>query len=177
MYTDGFPPLELKAWSLYDFVRHYFSGRGRSIDLERVGLLDRFRRSSSVRMAVTEWESKQKRVAAELVADQLRIDRQAPFRQLVTASDRTLTDVTSDPILFPIGHSTFFRSARWNIDADLTTRRYAVEGLMTFEIRDRFADPADTLDLVPGEFEFLFGTPYEINARWSQAIRHHGIAR
>jgi len=108
--SSGHDFLSHKSWTTRDFVRRYASGSGRTVDLADVGLLGRFRNSSSVRNAVTAFEMRQMRIAERQANNICKRNQNA---KTVTATfsdnDRTITDVTRDGPLFSVGNSSFFR--------------------------------------------------------------------
>lgn len=57
--------LSYKSWNTLDFWNHYKTGNGQTIDLQNVGLLDRFCSSGSVRTAVEDFKNRQIRLAKQ----------------------------------------------------------------------------------------------------------------
>lgn len=136
MDTWDNPPIPPNRWGTPAFVHHYFNGDGREVRLADVGLAELFERSDSVQ-----------NITNQFIADILNNPR--------SISERAVSDVTNEPRLFAVGNSTLFMRSECN------TQKCD----FNFSIRDRFADPLDINDTVPGETEI--GTPYEINHDWS----------
>jgi hypothetical protein len=107
------PPQKSGAWTDGDFVRHYYLGKGRAVDLGNLGWGDVFRNHPSVRRAVEEF------VALAF----------AQPASVTSFEKSTITNVVDK--IFSVGHSTFFRvasrgSSHWGFH---------------FSIRDWFRDP------------------------------------
>ena len=55
--------LSHKSWTTLDFLDHYATGNGRTVNLANIGLLERFRNTSSIRRAVENFKAKQIKIA------------------------------------------------------------------------------------------------------------------
>ena len=164
------PALDTK-YGTADFVRHYFFGGGRPVDLGAVGLLGRFRRARSVRNAVETYRWK---LITRARGDARAICRNAPsgvISRTLTDRDTTITDVTPEPALFAVGRSTFFRYARYEFIVNCQRSILQLEGLLTFEIQDRFEDALDFASDTAGNQEVPRGRPYPITARWTEPLK------
>jgi hypothetical protein len=127
--------LQEQHWTTWDFVKHYFFGGGSTVDLANVGLSDEFRNSSSVRGLTNGF-----------IGDTL--ERAYPgYMSSATGG----SDVTYEPNLFSVGHSTLYMSSGCGV----TTCAF------NFQIRDSFRDPLDIGVGIPG------GTSYKINDNWT----------
>lgn len=149
----------------YNFAEHYFSGSGATVDLGAVGLLDDFQGSASVQGSVSGFKQKVTSTAVAK-ADSLCKDcdkgtKSISFR--VHDKDPKGTDVTAEPCLFAVGHSTFFRKADCDVTANCDNRTFSLGCSIGFSIRDWFKDPIDLGFELPG------GVPYRINADWSES--------
>lgn len=51
--------------------------------------------------------------------------------------------------------------------------KYDYEGTMYFSITEKFSDPYDVFNIIPGEIN-VGGTPYQITARWWQSFAGTG---
>ncbi len=166
--------LSHKSWTTTDFIKHYFGGNGRTVDLANIGLLDRFRNSRSVSNAVDDFIDRKIRLAKQKAVEVChRSERANSTIKYVAFSDRnnTVTDVTLDVLrLFSVGRSTFFRSARSVLDVDCAKRTIRLEGILKFSIDDAFVDAADLDSNEPGDQEYEGGIPYKIVANWSKKI-------
>lgn len=158
--------LSYKSWTTRDFVEHYASGSGRTVDLAQVGLLDRFRNTRSVRNTIKEFEMRQMRIA-ERQANNICGRSQNSKTETTTFSDgdRTVTDVTRDAPFFSVGNSSFFRSSRCSIEVNCSRRIIRLQGTMTFEIKDWFQNPLDI------GIELPKAKTYRITAKWSELMR------
>ncbi|MBV2185230.1 MAG: hypothetical protein KUL88_11895, partial [Rhizobium sp.] len=130
-----------RRWTTLDFVKHYFLGHGEAVRLVDVGLADDFRNSSSV-----------KAVTGKFIEDTL--GRAYPG---YTVDGIDTSDVTREPGLFSVGHSSLFMGAGCGVSTCT----------FNFEIKDWFRDPLDL------GVEIVGGTPYPINDNWI-AIQPYG---
>ena len=163
------PALDTK-YGTTDFMRHYFFGGGRPVDLGSVGLLGRFRRARSVRNAVQTYRWK---LITRARGDARAICRNVSagvISRTLTDRDTTVTDVTQEPGLFAVGRSTFFRNARYEFIVDCQRLIFRLEGLLTFEIRDRFEDALDLANRDLANQDVAGAKPYSITARWTQRL-------
>lgn len=85
-------------------------------------------------------------------------------------NDKAITDVTDQPCLFSVGHSTFFRQGNCSVVVDCRTGLWEANCRLNFSIRDWFRDPL-------GRGIEVGGKPYQINAGWPEAFRTGGTTR
>ncbi|MFH1157906.1 MAG: RHS repeat-associated core domain-containing protein [Pseudomonadota bacterium] len=149
-YVGGNPinyidPLGLK-WTTADFVFHYYFGNGVGINLSdpEVDLAQEFETSSSVK-ALTE-----RFINKEMENTSTRCG----------VTQKVFSDVTNEPDLFSIGHSTLFMRATCS----------AKGCSFNFYIRDWFANPL-------GVGYEMMGTKYRINHDWDVTIPYPRVPR
>ena len=157
------------VWSTADFVTWYYIGGGAPITLEAVGLLGEFQNAADVQRSVGQfwWQTVGKVLD---VAKGLDCTKGAQTKN-VFYSDTDVTNVTWEPHLFAVGHSTFYRSASCTITVPdckcckpgSEIRAWA-DCTFSYKIKDSFKDPLD----IGNE---TGGTVYDINAFW--AVRTH----
>jgi hypothetical protein len=111
-------------WSHSDFVKHYFSGDGETVNLGDVGLGKPFENTDSV-------TSETERLMSEVLS---------VAKDGYSALGRGDTNVTFEPDLYSVGNSTLFMDAACG------------GGSCTFDfkIRDWFRDPLDIGMELPG---------------------------
>lgn len=165
-FVGGNPVNHIDPFGLFgtlDFGSHYYSGGGSPIDLAAVGLLPSFRSAGSVQIATDDFKHSIQETA-ETKARSLcgRCDKGEKSTNL-SMNDKTVTDVTNEPDLFAVGHSTFFRSGQCSITVNCSTRTYFYYCSTNFSIRDWFKDPLN-MGIEVG------GTPYPINADWTEGV-------
>lgn len=157
-------PLGLQTWDTWDFVKHYYFGGGTSVNLADVGLLNAFQRSSSVIARITEFQTlvlqKAKEEArAQCARDAITGKNHSSYFKIPASS--VVTDVTREPGLFSVGHSSFFRTAVGFVYPNCKCRTFHFSATLGFYISDWFQDPLD-IGVEP------LGIPYRINASWSE---------
>jgi hypothetical protein len=136
--------------------------------------LGEFQRHSSVSIATSEYLQRIDELANNDWAYQVECGEQLQF----VDEQNTVTNVTTGghSLLWEVGNSTFFRSAKVTVqaigcqccDGRPWPKEYSYTGEVTFEIRDRFANPLDIGIEVPG------GTTYPITAKWIVPVSGRG---
>ncbi|HMG74378.1 MAG TPA: Ig-like domain-containing protein [Pyrinomonadaceae bacterium] len=163
-------PTGLDPWNTWDFLQHYYFGGGQPVDLADVGLLERFQRSGSVTAATTAFKQQVLERAKKEARDQC-------ARNAVTGKDwpgyfrlaptSVVTDVTHEPGLFVVGHSSFYRHAVGFVYPNCKCRTFRFSATLGFYIRDWFEDPLG-VGIEPGGFV------YRINASWMEDFSGNG---
>ena len=152
------------VWSTENFVYHYYTGRGRAIDLADVGLLETFKNAPDVRRSVEDFKGRVD-TRVEVFAPFTcctRISLQPPETENLSGKITDKTDVTS--VIYSVGRSTFFRE----YDCDVNCAKLRASGeleyhcRLAFSIKDSFKEPLDLKGVEVG------GTPYPINASWTE---------
>ncbi|PCI33387.1 MAG: hypothetical protein COB54_03530 [Alphaproteobacteria bacterium] len=145
--------------------------------MANVGLLEQFRNSRSVRSAVESFKTKQIKLAIRKAVDVCRkLERTEANKTMVIFSDRdrTTTDVTQEGPLYSVGGSTFYRSARIALNVSCINRTLHLEGVLKFEINDKFSDALDSLNKINGDQDLPYSKPYKITANWSETFNWRG---
>ena len=159
--------LSHKSWTTRDFIHHYATGNGRTVNLADIGLLNQFQNSRSVKNAIKAFEMRQMRIA-ERHAN--KICQNNHKKTIVSIpffdEDKTVTDVTQDGALFSVGNSTFYQSSSCVLEVDCYYKVLKLDGILTFEIKDWFRDPLD-LDV-----ELPRAKIFKIVAQWSQPMNY-----
>ena len=154
----------LGLFCTFDFAKHYFSGGGSTIDLGGVGLLGAFQNSASVQGSVNSFKQKvastAKAKASSLCKNCDKGTKSTSFN--MNDTDSKGTNVTGEPCLFAVGHSTFFRNAGCGVTANCDNRTFSFTCSLGLSIRDWFQYPFRIAIELPGS------TIYRINADWSE---------
>lgn len=151
-----------------DFVKHYWTGGGATIDLGAVGLLGTFQHASSVVASVNKFKQNVARAAKARAASLCVNCKKGTKSASFSLKDRDVTNVRGEPCLFAVGHSTFFRNADCGVTAKCDTHQYSFTCALGFSIRDWFEDPLDV------NVELPFSTIYRINAQWQETYAGGG---
>jgi RHS repeat-associated protein len=165
IYAKNNPVLFVDPMGLFcttDFVSNYY-GSHQTIDLGAVGLLSTFQNSNSVRGSVIIFKDILRLAAinqSKAMCNKCNKESQTTSFNL---NNNDVTNVRGETCLFAVGQSTLFRSATCNIAANCDNRTYSFSCSLGFKIRDWFKDPLD-IGIEAG------GTPYRINADWSDSI-------
>jgi RHS repeat-associated protein len=163
-------PSGLDPWDTWDFLKHYYVGGGRPIDLADVGLLERFQRSGSVTAATTAFkqevlERAKKEAREQCARNAITGKNGSGYFRLAPTS--VVTDVTHEPGLFVVGHSSFFRAAVGFVYPNCKCRTFRYKATLGFYIRDWFEDPLG-VGIEP------LGFAYRINASWTEDFSGNG---
>ncbi len=156
-----------------DFVLHYYSWSGTTIDLGAVGLLNTFEQSSSVRGAVQTFKLKVSSTARAKAKSLCKNCDDGIKHTTFSVNGKDTTDVTHEPCLFSVGRSTFFEYAGCSLSVDCKTRTYPFSCGLNFSIRDSFQDPANITEKTGLPFE-PWGRPYMITAGGSESFSGTG---
>lgn len=170
LYVGGNPLLLADLLGLFcttDFVKRYFRGNGSPLDLKAMGLLQDFRNAPSVRQQVRRFK---RNLFKKMVEEIRRACRGCSLKRSGTVFDSGSegVDVTNEPCLFSIGNSSLNQQGACSYLADCAARTFQFGCHWLFSINDRFKDPLDIFDFLPGNFELPSGKPYDINARWNE---------
>lgn len=147
-----------------------FAGGGSTIDLGGVGLLGTFQNAASVQGSVNSFKQKVASTAKEKASSWCKnCDKGIKLTSFnLNDTDAKGTNVTGEPCVFAVGHSTFFRNATCGIIANCDNSTFSFGCSLGFSIRDWFRDPINIGIELPG------GTPYRINADWSESYSGGG---
>ena len=161
------------AWSRRDFYDHYMSGGG-DVTLQEVGLYDQFINHGSVQRGMRAVYDAGRNSLLEKLARKC-IECKTP-----TVSDSVKTDpwdqeydVTpgysladmQNPI-FNMGGGVLFNQGVCEGTLNCKSRKLAGKCVIRFYIRDKYEDPADLFDLIPGRIDW--GAPYRIKGDWNR---------
>jgi RHS repeat-associated protein len=158
----------LGLFCTFDFAKHYYTGGGSTIDLGAVGLLGAFQNSASVQGAVGDFKQKVSSTAKAKASSLCKNCDKGTKSTSFNLKDTAETNVTGEPCLFAVGGSTFFRNAGCGVTVNCDNRTFSFGCSLGFSIRDWFRDPIDLGIELPG------GTPYRINAGWSESYSGSG---
>ncbi len=155
-YTAGFAQAFngeslLRKWTTKDFLKHYFTGGGKAIDLGSVGLGEDFESALTVRSATSKFidETMQGPVFNRTHNDVAHTN----------VTDIGEVDFTGTGALFSVG------DGRLNMSA--TCARGSCS--FTFETNDYFIDALDRYDRWQGNQDIpLISNPFPINYRWQE---------
>jgi RHS repeat-associated protein len=162
-------------WTWDDFLLHYLLGGG-EVTLAQIGLHDTFWNSSDVQRSRRDFVRK--------IVSMLHGAMQGADCGITSFPwwyhDRDIVDSTF--VIYPLGHSTFFRrvlcevnvKSRYGCCADQKRPaiQYFAKCKLTFEIKDEFADPLDLEERFGIKFEF--GHVYRIVSRHDYGIYIRG---
>lgn len=158
----------LGLFCTFDFAKHYYTGGGSTIGLGGVGLLGAFQNSASVQSAVNGFKQKVSATAKAKASGLCTNCDKGIKSTSFNLNDTGVTDVTGEPCLFAVGHSTFFRKVGCGVTANCANKTFSFGCSLNFSIRDWFRDPINLGVELPG------GTPYRINAGWSDRLTGSG---
>jgi RHS repeat-associated protein len=164
-------------WQISDFFGWYRYGDGMAVNLEKVGLLGRFRRAVRVHEAVIEWVAK--RQASMFAVETYLAGKNGgdtrgyedSFHHDFAPSKPVLgfRMLIGDPLVV-LGDcdvsAWIILSAEQNDPKDEYTYRWAVD--ITFTLNDEFTDPTDYFDRTPDIIEdWAYCQAYAIVGQWN----------
>ncbi len=154
------------AWSTVDFIMHYYTGRGRTVYLANVGLLDRYKKDPFVERFVSNYKQ-QIRMLARRRARKLSKDCicKTHVSGRMTYVNDAYTNFTWDPCLHVLGNGELYGTGSCGISVYCPTKRYNYSCGMSFHQNDSFQDPID-LGVELG----LISRPYDILAYWQDTV-------
>ncbi len=161
-------PLGLAGWGADDFIQHYYTGGGRDVTLNFIGLFFAFQQAPDVRRSVEAFKSQVRAKISGAVGDGLlkcKDGEPASEDYSTWGRDKDVTDVTKQ--MFSIGQSKFYRE----YDCTIKINKCDCDKVMDWgymcrlrlEIRDAFKDPLD-IGVEAG------GTPYRITGSWTESM-------
>jgi hypothetical protein len=147
-----------------DLVHHYYHGEGFSYDLSEHGELIEGAFAGSI-------GGKKARVVSAAF-EEAGLSCDGKTSATVSGSMRASADLTG--IFFSLGHSAV--KIKWKCQVSIACDT-CCDGTVfpvsrahwcswEFDLSDRFADPADIFDLIPGEMEMVGGKPFDLNYSW-----------
>lgn len=157
-------------WNTADFIRHYFFGRGQTVDLAAVGLLDAFRNHPSVASAVSRFKVRLL-VDAEKRAQRHCRQSTRPISQGYSVTDRQSTNVRNDILgLYSVGGSLLGFRAQCALDIKRETQLFRLNARVDVNLDDAFVDAIDITNTHPGNQDVSGGHPYAIRAHWIETV-------
>jgi RHS repeat-associated protein len=157
-----------------DFVDHYFTGKGKPIDLATVQLLGVFRNSPSIKSATASFKQQVEAATRSSVKTACDGPCSAGWSANpafgLNVQNRYPTDVTDVNCLFALGNGHLAGAAPCKIFSSCSFRIFCVSCNLSFKYRDTFKDPVDIFDWFKGEFEIPGAKTYPIIADWTERM-------
>lgn len=172
--ASGIIPNELLicegGWTLIDFIMHYYFGRGSTVYLADIGLLERYKNNPFVDHFVSHYKQQIKlltRIKAHKLSKACICKTNVSGR--LTYVDDAQTNFTWDPCLHVLGCGELYGTGSCGVSVNCPTRRYNYSCGMSFHQNDSFQDPID-LGVELG----IFSRPYDILAYWQDSVSGGG---
>jgi RHS repeat-associated protein len=173
IYSDVNPLVKIDPsglkWTPRDFSRHYFYGRGRTVSLSEIGLLNDFITHPSVKSAMDRvFNLGKNKLISKLKAacddcDVLDVSATVETREFDEKYD--VTGFNPHAGLFNIGDGLLFNKGKCSGFYDCKAKSGGGVCNIPFYMRDAFQDPLDIFDLLDGGYDF--GTSYKIQGDWT----------
>ncbi len=144
-----------------EFVRHYYCGKGQPFDLVARGYLPQLK--DALKSEIAKWEQIARsdcKAAARTVCREPRSGGDNKIHKREIARPNLYFN------FFILGKTTFIRRYDLDVSVDCRTCSFKYDGELRYSIDDRFKDPLDLLDIIPGEYELPGGRPYVIYGHW-----------
>lgn len=183
LYVDNNPNSftdSLGMWGSADFVRHYYRGGGRHIDLIDVGLGEAFENDANVRQKTMEVREHLKNLAKREARDGCENNKKkckGKVKYQATLSyhtDSKNIEVLSKP-LWSVGGGLLNVNANCQVDADCCAKTFVLDCETRYWIKDSFSKPLD----IRGTWfqyreELPFGIKYDIEYTFLQKTKDTG---
>ncbi|WP_347243986.1 RHS repeat-associated core domain-containing protein, partial [Thermogutta sp.] len=169
-------------WRLIDWIKHYFFGGGRPVDLADVGLLDDLRAELDAKGYTASYESTQAQAMMLKAQSWCGKGNRGTSAVLdVYTGERVFhpligSEGSSNSALFPIGGTTVTATGYCAITVNCCRRQLTYTCFSNWKLRDRFADVIDWFDLVDWiDIDFPYSRPYDITASWTTGFRRGSL--
>ncbi len=161
-------------WDIHDFFDWYKNGMSVTMDLDDMGLLSDFKKSNSIQNAMRSvFESYKKMLEKRLSAECKESKKCFVADDFEAHHFNKKYNVTSaSTSLFSIGKGMLFNKGTCAGFADCTNKKWSGGCELHFYIRDKFEDPWDVFNIIPGTFDT--GNPYSIHGDWDASERWTG---
>ena len=156
-------------WDTDGFFDHYNNGNGEEVDLDSIGLKDNVINSDVYLQMMTNVNNQ----IENFVHNQVKLGSNAPGTYQFSWDFNNSYDFTLVKDLFPIGAATIDGKFLGSFTID-GNGNINVNGTLDLNFHDRFEDPWDLFNLVPGSWD-PSGDPYDINGNWQQEILMENI--
>ena len=154
----------IPKWNDLDFVAHYFTGKGKTVDLKEVGIIDDIITKSN-KMIVPKIKEQISDIAKKTKDNQLNYKTE----NFYSFKDK----------LFSLGKSTVKTVTNGNIHQK--GDNIIINGSIKFYLTDEFSDPSTLREIVTGSSAMSqskilnyatepFGTPYKIKGSWESPL-------
>jgi len=154
-----------------DFVAHYFTGGGTAIDLAAVGLLSQYTGSASVTGVMDSERSAMYQTAKHKAKAFCAGCPTGTKTESFTSSDDSVYANPYDQgdCLFSLGSTQLAVTSKCSVTTNCSNKSFNYTCGSAWKLRDWFTDPLSLKETMNLPFEP--GTPYQINADWSD---YHG---
>jgi hypothetical protein len=154
-----------RPWDDFCFLRHYYYGVGRAVDMVEVGLLSALRAAKGTKDAL---QATQARIQAEAARQASTLcddcDKGTKSFRFGTDRRRFERDFTDEPGLFVYGNGRLYTSSTCSGTANCATRTCSFDCAISFDVPDEFSDPFSFRERYGTPVEV--GIPYALKARW-----------
>jgi hypothetical protein len=147
------------AWTRDDFLAHYYAGKGTPVTLSEIGHLQ-----EAINYAQT-YDQPAGGSIFERFENQICEEAKRHGEGNFPWSFKNRYDYIS--IVYSIGEATFGGSA--NVDVVEKGSFLIVTADIKYFFYDRFKDPYDVFNIIPGEIE-IGGVPYDISGNWEARV-------
>ncbi len=154
-----------RPWDDFCFLRHYYHGLGRPVDMVEVGLLSALRAAKGTKDAL---QATQARIQAEAARQASTLceacDKGSKSFTFGTNRRRFERDFRDEPGLFVYGQGFLYTSATCSGTANCATRTCSFDCDISFDVPDEFSDPFSFRERRGTPVEV--GIPYALKATW-----------
>lgn len=165
LYSALAPP----QWDSSNFAYHYFFGKGESVDLQQIGLLDDFRNSSSGTKIQQDWQTTvQNRISQKVTELSAQSTRSGSPQTTTFKMEDWYVYKQDNPLspLFSLGGGGLTASAECKVTVNSATGEMSWSADLNYSGKDRFTEPL-WFGSVGIHGDLPQSTPYDINFEWS----------
>lgn len=147
----------------FDMMNHYWSGKGNSVTLQQLGLFEKVK--SLVKTPNQLGKQNNHSVQGDFIQQIIKNNRKS-FRNTYSFRQNVGALAINNP-LWAIGGAII--EGQFSGNAVSENGKFYLKGEISYKFYDKFTDPYDTFNLIPGEWN-PDGDSYDINGKWIEPV-------
>lgn len=147
----------------FDMMNHYWAGKGNSVTLQQLGLFEKVK--SLVKTPNQLGKQNNHSVQGDFIQQIIKNNRKS-FRNTYSFRQNVGMLAINDP-LWAIGGAII--EGQFSGNAVSENGKFYLKGEISYKFYDKFTDPYDTFNLIPGEWN-PDGDSYDINGKWIEPV-------
>ncbi|MBP4134426.1 hypothetical protein [Gallibacterium anatis] len=147
----------------FDMMKHYWSGKGNAVTLQQLGLFEKVK--SLVKTPNQLGKQNGHSVQGDFIQQIIKNNRKS-FRNTYSFRQNVGALAINNP-LWAIGGAII--EGQFSGNAVSENGKFYLKGEISYKFYDKFTDPYDTFNLIPGEWN-PDGDSYDINGKWTEPV-------